>query len=227
MCAGQWVAARLWGLRSPGGSRQSTGAGFGLLPIASRAARIRSFLRPHSFQGCFDESLEFGELVPLLARFSRTSSSESCVTCYEDRHEPSDEDPDSSRARNIQFELWFAGIFSGGLDPDVGESPDVICRPQPPWQFFIECKRVFSGPKKVDERIKEAAEQLRVSFLRDALPTTRGAIAYLFVPGDEPRRGSLPDPRRPGWESGAGGLARRRQWRGRARGATTCLPEDE
>ena len=56
----------------------------------------------------------------------------------------------------------------------------MVCRPLPPWQFFIECKRVFS-PAKVEVRIREAADQIRTE-LRHALPSTRDVVAVSLSP---------------------------------------------
>lgn len=127
------------------------------------------------------ESVEFGELVPLLRGFDQDVVKRKLRDVLGGPPDPSDEDPRSSGPRNIQFELWLAGTLAKvGLPTTIGDSPDVTCRPLAPWQFFIECKRVFS-PSKVDERIKLAAEQI-CEEMRNALPTTRGVIAISLSP---------------------------------------------
>jgi hypothetical protein len=87
---------------------------------------------------------------------------------------PSDEDPKSSSARNIQFEfLMMKALADVGYKPRLAE-PDlrveVLGR-----DFHIACKRVLS-PAKIPTRLDEAAHQLRRS-LRDSPATARGIIA--------------------------------------------------
>ena len=66
---------------------------------------------PGAYRVALTEGVQFGELIPSLAKLDPAAAATKLHDVLKGRPEPSDEDPKSNRARNIQFELWFAGAL--------------------------------------------------------------------------------------------------------------------
>jgi hypothetical protein len=99
---------------------------------------------------------------------------------------PTDEDQNSSRGRNTLFELNLAAkLWTAGLDPTLGERPDLSCEIDGR-RMLIECKRPASmgGARKA---IAKARDQI-VRDLKTCRAGSRGVIALsvakIVNPGD-------------------------------------------
>jgi len=88
---------------------------------------------------------------------------------------PSEEDPASNQARNIQFELWLAGtLWRVGVQVELAE-PDIRCEIGETILLFA-CKRLFSV-RRLTRRINEATEQLQRNLRRLPEKSSWGFIA--------------------------------------------------
>lgn len=124
-------------------------------PIPSELAE-----QENEYRIALTESMEFGALLPYLQQCDRACVSPKIEECLDGPILPNDESMISNRARNIQFELYLAStLWRAGLQPILGEHPDLKCQVDGKW-FFFECKRVFSA-NNIKNRIHEARRQLR------------------------------------------------------------------
>jgi hypothetical protein len=138
------------------------------------------------------EGAEVNLLLPYLQECERTTVAPKIKDCLSGPFTPNDENPNSNRPRNIQFELFLAStLWRSGFEPVLGEHPDLKCRVENRWVFF-ECKRLFStSPQKLRERIREAADQIQKN--RQKAPHgTRGIIAVSLSRVFNPSQASRP-----------------------------------
>jgi hypothetical protein len=106
------------------------------------------------------EALEFGQLIPFLKTRPQTQVRRRLRKVLAGPSLPSEEDPVSNEARNIQFELFLASqIWKAGFQPELGEHPDVKVHIEE-FDFLIECKRLYSVAR-LGDRIQDAGVQLR------------------------------------------------------------------
>jgi len=127
------------------------------------------------FRVALMEAMEAGAIASLLRLSPETVAAEKLGIVLSGPRLPSDEDPASNRARNVQFELTVADLpRRGGYSPVLGEHPDlrvhVVDR-----DYLIECKRIFS-PAKTATRINEAGKQLHGD-RKNATASARAIIA--------------------------------------------------
>lgn len=145
------------------------------------------------------ESTELGEVVPFLRTCNPDVIRPKLQAVLRGPLLPTDEDADSNQSRNILFELNLATrLHRAGVEPVIGEHPDVACEVGGKWLFF-ECKRPFSQAK-ISRLISKGAKQLKADVT--GRPGARGVIAvslskvmnagdklYTFEQEGEGRRG--------------------------------------
>jgi hypothetical protein len=130
-----------------------------------------------AYRVAFTEGLELAEITEYLRRETPSGFESRLKIALGGPELPSDEDPGSNRARNLQFELKMATTLAGaGFPPKLAE-PDLQIMIGTR-SFHLACKRIFA-PTKVPTRLREAGEQLRRS-LRDEPATARGIVAILL-----------------------------------------------
>jgi hypothetical protein len=138
------------------------------------------------------EGTEVSLMLPYLQQCEHTTIySETIKKCLAGPFMPSDENSNSNKARNIQFELFLASTLrKAGLQPVLDE-PDLKCCVEDTW-FFFACKRLFSpSPQMLRERIQEAADQIQEA-QKKALSGTLGIIAISLARVLNPSQAPMP-----------------------------------
>jgi hypothetical protein len=133
------------------------------------------------------ESAELATLLPFLKSQKREVIRPKLERALLGPVIPTDEDQNSSRGRNTLFELNLASrLWTAGLDPILGEWPDLTCEVNDR-QLLIECKRPVSmgGARKA---IGKARDQI-IRNLKKSRAGSRGVIAMSLAkivnPGDK------------------------------------------
>lgn len=133
------------------------------------------------------ESMEFGDVCRDLRHCEPSTLRPKLEHVLSGRLFQSDENPTSSQARNVLFELTLASKLSRTpFLPVLGEHPDLMCTVEGK-HLFIECKRPFRI-SNVEKQIRKARRQLLDS-VKNAHPGTGGVVAIsvskALNPGDK------------------------------------------
>jgi len=139
--------------------------------IKTRALSRQDEAQRHKYLIALMEGAEVSLLLSYLQQCERTAVAPKLKDCLNGPFLPNDENPNSNRPRNIQFELFLARtLWRSGLQPVLGEHPDLKCCVENTW-FFFECKRLFRPPStcsgialvKLPSKYRKIGEKLHLA----------------------------------------------------------------